>query len=46
MGLVAYGDIIPVAPFEKIYCILSMIIAKVFTAFICAEAANLVSSVH
>ena len=46
MGTVAYGDIIPVAAAEKVYGIIAMIIAKVFTAFIYAEAANVVSSVH
>ena len=46
MGTVAYGDIIPVTPAEKLYGILAMIIAKVFTAFIYAEAANVISSVH
>ena len=46
MGLVAYGDIIPVAPAEKVYGIFAMIIAKVFTAFIYAEAANVMSSIH
>ena len=46
LGTVAYGDIIPVAPCEKIYGIIWMILSKVFTAFIYAEAANVVSSVH
>ena len=46
MGTVAYGDIIPVTPAEKIYGIVAMIFAKVLTAFIYAEAANVVSSFH
>ena len=46
MGTVAYGDIIPVAPAEIIFGLFSMILAKVFTAFIYAEAANVVNSVH
>ena len=46
IGTVAYGDLIPVAPLEKIYAMVAMIIAKVFSAFFCAEAANVFSSVH
>ena len=46
IGTVAYGDIIPVTVAEKTYGIIAMIIAKVFTAFIYAEAANVVSSFH
>ena len=46
MGTVAYGDIIPVTIAEKTYGIIAMIIAKVYTAFIYAEAANVVSSFH
>ena len=45
-GTVAYGDIIPVTPVEKIYAFVIMITAKVFGAFIIAEAASLVSSYH
>ena len=45
-GTVAYGDIIPVTPAEKIYAFVIMIVAKVFTAFIYAEAASVVSSYH
>ena len=45
-GTVAYGDIIPVTPVEKIYAFVIMIVAKVFTAFIYAEAASVVSSYH
>ena len=40
-GIVAYGDIIPVTPFEKIFAILAMLAAKVFSAFIYAEAIKL-----
>jgi hypothetical protein len=43
---VAYGDIIPVTPVEKIYGFLVMIIAKIFVAFIYAEAATVVASSH
>ena len=45
-GTVAYGDIIPVTPAEKLYVFLIMIIAKIFTAFIYAEAASVVSNYH
>jgi hypothetical protein len=43
---VAYGDIIPVTPAEKIYGFFVMIIAKIFVAFIYAEAASVVSNYH
>ena len=45
-GTVAYGDIIPVTPAEKLYGFLIMIFAKIFTAFIYAEAASVVSNYH
>ena len=45
-GTVAYGDIIPVTPAEKIFGIFAMLAAKVFTAFIYAEATNVVSAYH
>jgi hypothetical protein len=45
-GTVAYGDIIPVTPAEKLYGFIVMIIAKIFVAFIYAEAATVVASSH
>ena len=45
-GTVAYGDIIPVTPTEKIYGFIVMIIAKIFVAFIYAESASLVSGAN
>jgi hyperpolarization activated cyclic nucleotide-gated potassium channel 2 len=45
-GTVAYGDIIPVTPVEKIYGFVVMIIAKIFVAFIYAEAATVVANSH
>ena len=42
-GTIAYGDIIPVTPAEKIYAFIVMITAKIFVAFIYAAAASLVS---
>ncbi len=42
----AYGDIIPVTSTEKIYGFIVMIIAKIFVAFIYAEAATVVASSH
>jgi hypothetical protein len=41
---VAYGDFIPVTPAEKCFGLVIMIIAKIFVAFIYAEAASVVSA--
>jgi hyperpolarization activated cyclic nucleotide-gated potassium channel 2 len=45
-GTVAYGDIIPVTPVEKMYGFFVMILAKIFVAFIYAEAATVVANSH
>jgi hypothetical protein len=45
-GTVAYGDIIPVTITEKVYGFCVMILAKIFVAFIYAEAASVVSGFH
>lgn len=41
-GTIAYGDFLPVTNTEKIYALLICIIAKVYLAFVFAEAASVV----
>lgn len=45
-GTVAYGDLYPITPTERIYTFVIMIVAKFFTAFIYAEAAYVVTNSH
>lgn len=43
LGAVMYGDMIPYTIAEEIVCIINMFFAKLFIAFIFAEAANYLS---
>ena len=43
-GTVAYGDMIPVTNAEKIFDIIAMLLIKIWTAFLYAEAAKMMSN--
>ena len=46
MGAVMYGDIIPFAMSEQLFDFIAMFTCRVFLAFLFAEAASYLSSVH
>lgn len=46
MGAVMYGDIIPFALSEQLFTFGAMFIARIFLAFLYAEAASYLSSIH
>ena len=46
MGAVMYGDIIPFALSEQLFDFIAMFTCRIFLAFLFAEAANYLSSVH
>lgn len=43
MGAVMYGDIIPFTPPEQMFTFLAMFSARIFLAFVFAEAASYLS---
>lgn len=46
MGAVMYGDIIPFALSEQLFTFICMCSARIFLAFLFAEAANYLGSLH
>ena len=46
MGAVMYGDIIPFAMSEQLFDFVAMFTCRIFLAFLFAEAAGYLSSVH
>lgn len=46
MGAVMYGDIIPFALSEQLYSFIAMFSARIFLAFLFAEAASFLSQIH
>lgn len=46
MGAVMYGDIIPFAISEQFFTFVAMFGARIYLAFLFAEAANYLSSLH
>ena len=46
MGAVMYGDIIPFALSEQLFTFIAMFTARIFLAFLFAESASCVSSLH
>jgi len=46
MGAVMYGDIIPFALSEQLFTFVAMFTARIFLAFLFAEAAGFLSSLH
>lgn len=46
MGAVMYGDIIPFAMSEQLFDFIAMFTCRVFLAFLFAEAASYLSSIH
>ena len=46
MGAVMYGDIIPFAMSEQLFDFIAMFTCRMFLAFLFAEAASYLSSVH
>jgi hypothetical protein len=46
MGAVMYGDIIPFAFSEQVFTFFAMFTARIFLAFLFAEAASFLSSIH
>lgn len=46
MGAVMYGDIIPFAMSEQLFDFLAMFTCRIFLAFLFAEAASYLSSIH
>jgi hypothetical protein len=46
MGAVMYGDIIPFAMSEQLFDFIAMFTCRIFLAFLFAEAASYLSSVH
>lgn len=46
MGAVMYGDIIPFAFSEQLFTFVAMFTARIFLAFLFAEAASFLSSIH
>jgi hypothetical protein len=46
MGAVMYGDIIPYAMSEQLFDFIAMFTCRMFLAFLFAEAASYLSSVH
>ena len=46
MGAVMYGDLIPFALSEQLFTFIAMFTARIFLAFLYAEAASYLSSIH
>lgn len=46
MGAVMYGDVIPMAMSEQVFTFCAMIVARMYLAFLFAEAASYLSSLH
>mmetsp|Transcript_2189 Transcript_2189/g.3282 ORF Transcript_2189/g.3282 Transcript_2189/m.3282 type:complete len:82 (-) Transcript_2189:6164-6409(-) len=46
MGAVMYGDIIPFAMSEQLFDFIAMFTCRIFLAFLFAEAASYLSSLH
>jgi hypothetical protein len=46
MGSIVYGDIIPFTISEELYCILAMLVGKLFLSFLFAEVASYEAELH
>lgn len=46
MGACIYGDIIPLALYEQLYTFVTMFTARIFLAFLYAEAASYLIRIH
>lgn len=46
MGAVMYGDIIPYTLTEQMFTFVAMFSARIYLAFVFAEAANYLSQLH
>ena len=46
MGAVMYGDIVPYTLSEQLFTFVAMLTARIYLAFVFAEAANYLSQLH
>ncbi len=46
MGACIYGDIIPLSVYEQLYTFIAMFTARIFLAFLYAEAASYLIRIH